>query len=52
MQVSRAVRFVIASSQTLIVSSGDQLPFEGIKARLELARERLVNESAPPTIGA
>ncbi|HEV2398779.1 MAG TPA: DNA methyltransferase [Candidatus Sulfotelmatobacter sp.] len=45
MEVSGADRVVIASSQTLIASSAEQLPFEEIKARLELVRERLVNES-------
>jgi putative DNA methylase len=47
MDVSRADRFVIASSQTLIASSAEQLSFEEIKARLELVRERLGHESAP-----
>src|SRR6266700_2366326 len=41
MEVSRADRFVIASSQTLIAASAEQLPFEQIKARLEFVRERL-----------
>ena len=47
MKVSLADRFVIAASQTLIAASSEQLPFEKIKARLELVRERLGNESAP-----
>ncbi|MGA8492648.1 MAG: DNA methyltransferase [Terriglobales bacterium] len=52
MEVSRADRFVIASSQTLIASSAEQLSFEDIKARLELVRERLRNESAPAAASA
>jgi putative DNA methylase len=47
MSVSSADRFVIASSQTLIASSAEQLSFEGIKTRLEFVRERLPNDSAP-----
>jgi len=50
MVVSRADRFVIASSQTLIAASAEQLPFEEIKARLELMRERLGNGSAPTAV--
>jgi putative DNA methylase len=49
MGVSSADRFVIASSQTLIASSAEQLSFEDIKARLELVRDRLRSES---TLGA
>jgi putative DNA methylase len=52
MEVSRADRFVIASSQTLIASSAEQLSFEEIKARLELVRARLGNESAPMALSA
>jgi putative DNA methylase len=47
MEISDSDRFVIASSQTLIASSADRLPFEDIKARLELVREQLGNESLP-----
>ena len=47
MGVSSADRFVIASSQTLIASSADQLSFEEIKARLEFVRERLCVASVP-----
>jgi putative DNA methylase len=51
MDVSRADRFVIAASQTLIAPSGEQLSFEDIKARLELVRQRLGNESLlDPTV--
>ena len=52
MEVSRADRFVIASSQTLIAASSERLPFEEIKARLELVRERLQNEAAPIAISS
>jgi putative DNA methylase len=50
MGVSSADRFVIGSSQTLIASSAEQLPFEEIKARLELVRERLRNGSESPLV--
>ena len=50
MDVSNADRFVIASAQSLIASSAEQLPFEEIKTRLELVRERLRDEVATATM--
>ena len=52
MEISDADRFVIASSQTLIAASAEQLTFDEIKLRLELVRERLRNQSMPPTVTA
>lgn len=50
MRISQADRFVIASSQTLIASSAERLPFEKIKARLELVRERLCDKTAQAVV--
>jgi hypothetical protein len=50
MAVSRADRVVVAASQTLVSASSEHLSFEEIKARLELVRKRLDNESAPTAI--
>lgn len=52
MEISDADRFVIASSQTLIAASAEQLTFDDVKARLELVRERLRIEATPPTVAA
>ncbi|MGH9739353.1 MAG: DNA methyltransferase [Candidatus Acidiferrales bacterium] len=52
MEISSADRFVIAASQTLISAPAEQLSFEGIKARLELVRQRLETESVPIPIAS
>jgi hypothetical protein len=41
---------VIASSQTLIASSAEQLSFERIKARLEEVRRRLEERTVPKVV--
>jgi putative DNA methylase len=51
MSVSSADCIVIASSQTLIASSLEQLSFEEIKARLGFVREHLTAQPAISTIG-